>query len=463
MIRKITNKVLYKFFSMMEYRKKEFSSKFYCNQLNDRLKKRPKGLFLEGKIEVIHPQGLILGDNIHIGENSYLNCRGGLIIGDRSYVERNVSIISATPIYGSPTTPYDSIFIPGRIIIGKGVYIGMNVSILPGVTIGDGAIIETGSVVRKNVEGGAVISSIADNHQINDNRNLKSFNTIYENKRFLGEDGLVPQSEIFKNNRALLSSAFNDDVNPVFILSTGRAGSKSIAAFLNQYPDIEAYHELFYDFFKVLSTNYLTGKIDRNFVKKEIIKLYSSIDNFDAKKIFVDSDQKLAPFVDILIEIFPSAKFIWLIRKPQSFLSSARARGWFQNDAPVFNETTVLIQKDHYSHGTRITGDALINSEQVKDWEEYSIDDRILWYWYYWNKLIQNKFNQIPREQKFIVKLEQLELKKEELISFIGADSEHSYEFKKTNKVKKQHQKNYSADINSGKIKSCIDFYKEIN
>ncbi len=39
----------------------------------------------------------------------------------------------------------------GRVIIKRGAYIGMNSIILPGVTVGEGAVIGTGSVVTKNV------------------------------------------------------------------------------------------------------------------------------------------------------------------------------------------------------------------------------------------------------------------------------------------------------------------------
>lgn len=45
----------------------------------------------------------------------------------------------------------------GEVIIGDEVMIGANTTILPGVTIGDGAVVAAGSVVHKNVEAGTFV------------------------------------------------------------------------------------------------------------------------------------------------------------------------------------------------------------------------------------------------------------------------------------------------------------------
>jgi acetyltransferase-like isoleucine patch superfamily enzyme len=45
----------------------------------------------------------------------------------------------------------------GDVIIGDNVLIGANTTILPGVTIGDGAIVAAGAVVHKDVAPGAFV------------------------------------------------------------------------------------------------------------------------------------------------------------------------------------------------------------------------------------------------------------------------------------------------------------------
>lgn len=46
----------------------------------------------------------------------------------------------------------------GKVVIGDWVYIGSNALIMPGVTIGDGALVAAGSVVTKSVPAGMVVA-----------------------------------------------------------------------------------------------------------------------------------------------------------------------------------------------------------------------------------------------------------------------------------------------------------------
>ena len=55
---------------------------------------------------------------------------------------------------------HDSIVQLQNIIIGNDVWCGFNVLIMPGVTIGDGAIIGAGSVVTKDVEPYAIMGGV---------------------------------------------------------------------------------------------------------------------------------------------------------------------------------------------------------------------------------------------------------------------------------------------------------------
>lgn len=103
------------------------------------------------------------GKNINVGKNVFINtgCRfqdqGGIIIGDNSLIGHNV--VLATLNHGFASEKRSSIY-PSPIVIGKNVWIGANATVVPGVTIGDNAIIAAGAVVTKDVPENTVVGGV---------------------------------------------------------------------------------------------------------------------------------------------------------------------------------------------------------------------------------------------------------------------------------------------------------------
>lgn len=103
------------------------------------------------------------GSAISIGNNSGLgiNCRvrGPLDIGDNVMMGPDVVILTSSHNHGRTDIPMNAQghALPKRVSIGNDVWIGTRVIILPGVNIGNGAIIGAGAVVTKDVPDMAVV------------------------------------------------------------------------------------------------------------------------------------------------------------------------------------------------------------------------------------------------------------------------------------------------------------------
>lgn len=107
---------------------------------------------------IYHPENISIGNHVRVGDNCFIMAIGGVEIGDGTIISRNVCIHSGNHSYKSDTiVPYDDSYDRRKTTIGKAVWIGQNVNILPGVSIGDGAIIGMGTTVSKNVNIGEIV------------------------------------------------------------------------------------------------------------------------------------------------------------------------------------------------------------------------------------------------------------------------------------------------------------------
>lgn len=112
-----------------------------------------EGLYVGGKSYVTA--------TTHLGMNVCFNGmaihgKGKVTIGNYFHSGPGCQIITSFHNYEGDKIPYDETFIDKDVSIGDCVWLGNNVIILGGVTIGEGAIIQAGSVVCKDIPACAV-------------------------------------------------------------------------------------------------------------------------------------------------------------------------------------------------------------------------------------------------------------------------------------------------------------------
>ncbi len=105
---------------------------------------------------IYKPAGVTIGEDCVIGEKIVLDGRAPLTIGD------HVDIASEVMIYNSEHDINDETFkaVEAPVTIGNYVFIGPRAIILPGVVIGDNAIVGAGAVVTKNVSPGVIVGGV---------------------------------------------------------------------------------------------------------------------------------------------------------------------------------------------------------------------------------------------------------------------------------------------------------------
>jgi acetyltransferase-like isoleucine patch superfamily enzyme len=103
-----------------------------------------------------------LSPNSRIGDNVKLNGMevrgdGYLEIGDNFRSAPRCVIVTRNHDYDNgDAVPYDDGYVREDVVIGDNVWFGVNVIVIPGVKIGEGAIIQAGSVVTDDIPKGAI-------------------------------------------------------------------------------------------------------------------------------------------------------------------------------------------------------------------------------------------------------------------------------------------------------------------
>lgn len=128
---------------------------------SDEYNKLVKEFFTGGLGEncyVLAPMYINIADNLHIGNNvsinPYFKCMsaGNIFIEDNVQIAMNVSIITNNHDF------YDRAVLTVKdVYIKKNAWIGAGATILPGVTIGENAIVGAGCVVTHDVEPNTVV------------------------------------------------------------------------------------------------------------------------------------------------------------------------------------------------------------------------------------------------------------------------------------------------------------------
>lgn len=97
-----------------------------------------------------------IGDNCVINREVYLDGRTGVVIGNNVNVSFQTCILSLHHDHNSP----DFRAVGGVVTIHDHAWIGARAILLPGVTIGEGAVVAAGAVVAKDVEPYTVVGGV---------------------------------------------------------------------------------------------------------------------------------------------------------------------------------------------------------------------------------------------------------------------------------------------------------------
>ncbi|MCD6565046.1 MAG: acyltransferase [Bacteroidales bacterium] len=108
--------------------------------------------YIYPKVTISHPERVVIGKGCTIQGGSIFHTVGGLHLGNYVGIGRDTIILTSIHNYfSSKSIPFDNNILLKPVIIRDFAWIGWRSIILPGLEIGEGSIIGSGSVVTKNI------------------------------------------------------------------------------------------------------------------------------------------------------------------------------------------------------------------------------------------------------------------------------------------------------------------------
>ena len=101
-----------------------------------------------------------MGHHSHVSRNSVLAGSGGITIGDHCKISSGVMIYTVTYDRSDGGQLRDAPAKHLPVVLGNDIHVGANATILPGVTIGDNAVIGAGAVVTRDVPPGVTVVGV---------------------------------------------------------------------------------------------------------------------------------------------------------------------------------------------------------------------------------------------------------------------------------------------------------------
>ena len=141
----------------------EMNNKYHTKEELQNIFSKLIGKDVDATFGIFPPFYTDYGKNITIGKNVFINSgccfqdQGGIEIGNNVLIGQQV--VLATLNHDLIPSKRSNMQ-PSPIQIGNDVWIGAHATILPGVTIGDGAVIAAGAVVTKDVPKNTVVAGV---------------------------------------------------------------------------------------------------------------------------------------------------------------------------------------------------------------------------------------------------------------------------------------------------------------
>lgn len=182
---------------------------------------------------------------------------------------------------------------------------------------------------------------------------------------------------------------------PTFVLSTGRCGTKLLTQLLETCEHVAVHHAPRPELVRQSRRAFEEGDESPELFD-EVIKTAREelvLDAIRYGNAYVETNNRVTFFAPAIERVFPSARYIHLVRHPADIVRSGIRRGWYGG------QHAHDLGRIHPLAGDPLTGDA---------WDSLDPIARIGWMWQQTNAFVERFLADVPASRKLFATAEQL-------------------------------------------------------
>ena len=207
------------------------------------------------------------------------------------------------------------------------------------------------------------------------------------------------------------------DGQRLFVVSTGRSGTTSVASILSQMLGVECLHEPEPILLRE-SAEFRYGHLSNERAVAAVLKGRPLAR--DARGGYVESNQTLALLIPAIVGAFPTARFLWLMRDGRDFVASAMQKQWYTGHSENHDRYEDCPPGERTWIDWRIRGD-LAGVWSSDTWASLPRFGKVCWYWSFVNATILRDIFALAPNRFRILRLESIDRDLREHGDWLGA------------------------------------------
>jgi Sulfotransferase family len=182
----------------------------------------------------------------------------------------------------------------------------------------------------------------------------------------------------------------------LFVLSSGRTGTQTLAAILDASPHLLAHHEVHPRLVKASFDYHMAGgarAADRERWRELVLAARDDLVLNASRRgrIYAETSNRVTYIADLVRDAFPASQFVFLHRAPLEVIVSGQRRGWYQ---------------DHPWDFARIVPRS--DDPEAERWPSMTRVERIAWYWAAVNGEAADFLETLPAERRLELRADAL-------------------------------------------------------